>query len=73
MDTLASPLAFAGALANVIRPVVRLTEDTVTDAPFTAAVTSVSSRFFASTWNWVAEPLPMKVLMRLGVSKLTAS
>ena len=73
MDTLASPLPFAGAAARVTSPVERLTEDTDTDAPFTDAVTAVSSRSLASTWNWVAEPLPIKVLMRLGVSRLTAS
>ena len=73
MDTFARPFPFAGAAASVTRPVERLTAETVTAEPFTSAVTAVSSRSVASTLNWVAVPSPIKVLMRLGVKRFTAS
>ena len=46
--TFASPLPFGGAAASVTTPVARLTEETATAAPSTAAVTSPPSISFAS-------------------------
>ena len=73
MATFASPFPLAGGEASVITPFERLTDETVTAFPSTCRSHCGIIQIRCIHLKLRGSPVAEKVLMRLGVSRLTAS